>query len=112
MVQHAMQVAAFTSFTQQFEERMCTSGPGLATVQLPQGLESLKVFQEELEGLGKQREQLRLAEQLFDMDITSYPHLSKVRYVAVPSTVRLKQEPAHTHAAQIFDLEPLMPSSE
>jgi dynein heavy chain len=57
---------------------MRSSGPGLPTVQLPAGLESLKVFQAEVEGLAKQREQLRLAEQLFDMDITSYPLLSKV----------------------------------
>lgn len=47
-------------------------------MQLAAGLESLKVFQGEVEGLAKQREQLRLAEQLFDMDITSYPLLSKV----------------------------------
>jgi dynein heavy chain len=72
------QVADFTALTAELEARMRSSGPGLPTVQLPAGLESLKVFQAEVEGLAKQREQLRLAEQLFDMDITSYPLLSKV----------------------------------
>eukprot|EP00878_Enallax_costatus_P045894 GHUV01055422.1.p1 GENE.GHUV01055422.1~~GHUV01055422.1.p1 ORF type:complete len:144 (+),score=50.81 GHUV01055422.1:55-486(+) len=72
------QVADFMVLTQQLEERMRSSGPGLPTVQLPEGVERLKAFQEEVDALSKQREQLRLAEQLFDMDITSYPALSKV----------------------------------
>uniref|UniRef100_A0A383W4S5 Dynein-1, subspecies f n=1 Tax=Tetradesmus obliquus TaxID=3088 RepID=A0A383W4S5_TETOB len=72
------QVAVFAALTAELEARMRSEGPGLPTVQLAAGLESLKVFQGEVEGLAKQREQLRLAEQLFDMDITSYPLLSKV----------------------------------
>lgn len=78
-----MQVADFAALTQQFEERMRTSGPGLATTHLPEGLDMLRVFQEELVGLAKQREQLRLAQQLFDMEVTSYPYFTKVGQVAV-----------------------------
>lgn len=74
-----MQVADFEALITELEDRMHASGPGLPTVQLSTGLETLKAFQEEVEGLAKQREQLRLAEQLFDMDVTSYPILSKVR---------------------------------
>lgn len=74
-----LQVADFAVLTQQFEERMRSSGPGLPTVQLPDGHERLKTFQEDVDALSKQREHLRLAEQLFDMDVTSYPALSKVR---------------------------------
>jgi dynein heavy chain len=77
-------VAEFAALTAGLEARMRSSGPGLPTVQLPTGLDSLKVFQAEVEGLSKQREQLRLAEQLFDMDITSYPLLSKVHVVGLP----------------------------
>lgn len=73
------QVVDFAALTMELAQRMAQTGPGLRTVQLPAGLESLKQMQEEVEALGRQREQLRLAEQLFDMDITSYPHLSQVR---------------------------------
>lgn len=64
---------------------MRTSGPGLAGVGLSAGLDLLRTYQEEVEALTKQREQLRLAEQLFDMEITSYPSLSKVRMQVVSS---------------------------
>lgn len=58
---------------------MQAEGPGLPTVQLSVGVELLRSLQAELDGLGKQQEELRLAEQLFGMDITSFPHLNKVR---------------------------------
>ncbi|KAF8069431.1 DHC1 [Scenedesmus sp. PABB004] len=72
------QVEAFAAVTADLEARMRAAGPGLPSRQLPAGLELLKAFQEEAEGLARQREALRLAEQLFDMDATSYPCLSKV----------------------------------
>ncbi len=55
-----------------------SSGPGLPTIELPRGLELLHDYQEELESALKQREQLVLAEKLFDMDITSYPNLAQL----------------------------------
>ncbi|GFH18111.1 uncharacterized protein HaLaN_14855, partial [Haematococcus lacustris] len=59
-------------------ERFRTSGPGLATIELPVGLELLHAYAAELEGALKQREQLALAEKLFDMEITGYPSLAMV----------------------------------
>ena len=59
-------------------ERFRSSGPGLPTVELPAGLELLRAYQAEMEAATKTREQLVLAEKLFDMPITSYPMLSQV----------------------------------
>lgn len=64
--------------TEALAERMQSGGPGLPTVQLAAGAEQLRTLQAEVEALGKQQEELRLAEQLFGMDVTSFPHLSKV----------------------------------
>jgi hypothetical protein len=47
-------------------------------VQLAAGVEQLRTLQAEVASLGKQQEELRMAEQLFGMDVTSFPHLSKV----------------------------------
>lgn len=57
---------------------MRSEGPGLPTVQLAVGVEQLRVLQAEMGVLAKQQEELRLAEQLFGMDVTSFPHLTKV----------------------------------
>jgi len=68
---------------------MQSEGPGLPTVQLPAGVEQLRALQEEVDGLTKQQEELRLAEQLFGMDVTSFPHLIKVWPVCKPGLARL-----------------------
>lgn len=57
---------------------MASEGPGLPTVQLSAGVEQLHVLQAEVKVLVKQQEELRLAQQLFGMDVTSFPHLNKV----------------------------------
>ena len=72
------QVTDFLAFTEELLERFKSSGPGLPTIELPVGLDLLKEYQLELEGATKTREQLVLAEKLFDMPITSYPMLSQV----------------------------------
>ncbi len=72
------QVADFATYTAELWERFKDTGPGLPTIELPRGLELLHEFQGELDTALKQREQLVLAEKLFDMPITSYPHLSQL----------------------------------
>lgn len=79
LVRWLLQVADFAAVTEALATRMQSEGPGLPSVQLSVGVELLRSLQAELDGLGKQQEELRLAEQLFGMDITSFPHLSKVR---------------------------------
>lgn len=64
------------AFTSELWERFRSTGPGLPSVLLPQGLESLHRFQDDLDTALKQREQLALAEKLFNMPSTSYPHLA------------------------------------
>lgn len=73
-----MQVSEFAAVTEALAERMQSGGPGLPTVQLAAGAEQLRTLQAEVAALGKQQEELRLAEQLFGMDVTSFPHLNKV----------------------------------
>jgi len=72
------QVAEFLAYTEELAERFRTTGPGLPTIELHIGLDLLKQFQEELEEALRQREQLVLAEKLFDMPITAFPVLSQV----------------------------------
>ncbi|KAF5830619.1 hypothetical protein DUNSADRAFT_14266 [Dunaliella salina] len=72
------QVSDFQEYTSQMWERFKTAGPGVPTIELTQGLELLHQFQSELDSACKAREQLVLAERLFDMDITSYPCLGQL----------------------------------
>lgn len=65
-------------FTEALWERFRTTGPGLPTIELPLGLDLLHEFAAELETALRQREQLVLAEKLFDMEITSYPQLAQL----------------------------------
>jgi hypothetical protein len=74
-----VQVSAFLAVTSTTAERMKAEGPGVPGINLSKGLEVLKAYLAEVEGLAKQREALQLAEQLFDMEHTSYPFLSQVR---------------------------------
>lgn len=68
-------------------ERLKQAGPGAPGTPLPEGLELLQQFQQEVEVLAKQRDALRLAEQLFDMDVTGYPALAEVRGHACVSAI-------------------------
>ena len=70
----------FLAYTEEFLERFKSTGPGLPTIELPAGLALLKTFQAEFEAASRSRENLVLAEKLFDMPITSYPMLSQVEF--------------------------------
>jgi dynein heavy chain len=72
------QVSEFAAVTESLAARMHSEGPGLPTVQLAAGFEQLRTLQAEVTSLGKQQEELRMAEQLFGMNVTSFPHLNKV----------------------------------
>lgn len=72
-------MSEFAAVTEALAARMRSEGPGLPTVQLAAGVEQLRALQAEMGVLAKQQEELRLAEQLFGMDVTSFPHLTKVR---------------------------------
>lgn len=71
-------MSEFLAYTSELWERFQQTGPGLPTIELSNGLELLHQFQGELDIACKSREQLVLAERLFDMDITSYPNLGQL----------------------------------
>jgi dynein heavy chain len=82
------QVSEFAAVTEALAASMRSEGPGLPTVQLAAGVEQLRVLQAEMAVLAKQQEELRLAEQLFGMDVTSFPHLTKVGLRLMPHVVQ------------------------
>ena len=73
------QVVEFQAATAAFLARLLEQGPGRHAADLPAGLEALRQFQKQTEAMAKQREQLALAEHLFDLEQTFYLDLSKVR---------------------------------
>lgn len=72
------QVVDFAGYTAELWERFRTSGPGLPTVELTVGLDELHKYEGLLADALRQREQLVLAEKLFDMSITAYPELAQL----------------------------------
>ncbi|GMH41526.1 hypothetical protein BSKO_09436 [Bryopsis sp. KO-2023] len=72
------QVRDFSGVTTEFLEKFKSGGPGNPNLPLSKGYELLKQFSAELEEHRQAREQLVLAEKLFDMDITGYPDLVQV----------------------------------
>ncbi|PNH08033.1 Dynein-1-alpha heavy chain, flagellar inner arm I1 complex [Tetrabaena socialis] len=72
------QVADFIAVTSELWERFRTTGPGLPTMELPVGLDELRKYEGSLADALRQREQLALAEKLFDMTITAYPELASL----------------------------------
>jgi hypothetical protein len=71
------QVVEFSAHTAELWERFRTSGPGLPTVELVVGLDELHKYEASLQDALRQREQLVLAEKLFNMPITAYPELAQ-----------------------------------
>lgn len=69
----------FQAATAAFLASLLEQGPGRHAADLPAGLEALRRFQKQAEAMAKQREQLALAEHLFDLEQTFYQDLSKVR---------------------------------
>ena len=73
-----MQVEDFQGVAADYLQRLKTTGPGLPSLELSKGYVLLKQFQEELDQLSHQREQLVLAEKLFDLEITQFDTLNQV----------------------------------
>ena len=73
-----MQVVEFQASTVAFLARLLEQGPSSFASDLPAGLDALRRFQKLADELSKEREQLALAEHLFDLERTIYPDLSKV----------------------------------
>ncbi|KXZ49756.1 DHC2 protein [Gonium pectorale] len=72
------QVSDFMAHSAELWERFRSSGPGLPTVELTTGLDELHKYEAALANCLRQREQLVLAEKLFDMPITAYPELAQL----------------------------------
>jgi hypothetical protein len=72
------QVATFQAATAAFFARLACEGPGTLAHDLPAGLDALRRFQGLAAEMAKEREQLVLAESLFDLEQTLFPELSKV----------------------------------
>ncbi|GLI59150.1 hypothetical protein VaNZ11_000978 [Volvox africanus] len=73
-----LQVVDFSAYSSELWERFRTTGPGLPTVELVVGLDELHKYEASLQDALRQREQLVLAEKLFDMPITAYPELAQL----------------------------------
>ncbi|GBG66223.1 hypothetical protein CBR_g57826 [Chara braunii] len=71
------EVTSFAEATIEFRDRMMQQGPGTVT-DLDEGLELMKKFQGELATKHAKRDQLVLAQKLFDLPITSYPELLEI----------------------------------
>ncbi len=72
------QVATFQAASTAFFARLHSEGPGTLAHDLPAGLDALRRFQGLAAEMAKEREQLVLAESLFDLEQTLFPELSKV----------------------------------
>lgn len=73
-----MQAQAFYKKTTEFLEKFKQEGPGLPNLELPTGYDLLLQFSSELDQLRLSRDDIVLAEKLFDMTITDYPDLVQV----------------------------------
>jgi len=72
------QVLAFIEVARSLKDELLSSGPGLPNIDLDEGVKLLKHFTALLEERNKTREELVLAEKLFDLPLTSYPELMEV----------------------------------
>ena len=62
-----------------FSDTFFAEGPGSVGANLEKGLELLKDFKKEFSVHESQRVELANAEKLFDLDVTPYPNLNKVK---------------------------------
>jgi hypothetical protein len=83
------QVAEFTAETDALAARLRAAGPGAPGTPLPAGLELLAAFQQEAGALARRRDALRLAQMLFDLDVTPYPALAEVGAPVSHQNIRL-----------------------
>jgi len=72
------QVLDFSASNKELLQELKTSGPGLPAIDLDLGVELLKKFQEIMLEKTAMREELVLAEKLFDLPLTSHPELFEV----------------------------------
>lgn len=73
------QVKEFKLQVEAFYEKFKTAGPNRGNIELSAGLKLLREVEAELAALLQERDELVLAQKLFNMDITPYPELSNVR---------------------------------
>ena len=69
------QVVEFSTSTSEFREKLKNEGPGVPTIDLQDGLVLLDEFEAQLAELAATKDNLIVAEKLFDLPITSYPDL-------------------------------------
>jgi len=62
-----------------FSETFFAQGPGSVGSDLEKGLELLKEYKKLFAGHEAQRLELGNAERLFDLDVTAYPNMNKVK---------------------------------
>jgi dynein heavy chain, axonemal len=84
------QVSDFESEVGRFFTRFNESGPGRGNVELPAGLRMMKEMELTLRGMLQQRDELVLAQKLFAMNITPYPKLTSVCFLAGNQRCKLK----------------------
>ena len=69
------QVVEFSTSTSEFREKLKNEGAGVPTIDLQDGLVLLDEFEAQLAELAATKDNLIVAEKLFDLPITSYPDL-------------------------------------
>ena len=72
------QVEKFTEAVKEFQRRLAAEGPGIPDVVLDEGLVSLDRFIEEFDDKTAMKDELTVAEKLFNLPVTSYPELDEV----------------------------------
>ncbi|XP_035829687.1 dynein heavy chain 10, axonemal isoform X2 [Aplysia californica] len=73
------QITDFQKALADFSDRFLLEGPGAVGEDLDRGVELLKLYREEVDGLEASRQELTNAEKLFELPITMYPELQKVQ---------------------------------
>lgn len=72
------QVTAFQKKASKLAKNFKKSGPGAEGIEMDYGLELVKKYQKEYSKFAKQRDELVLAEKLFNLPITAYPELVEI----------------------------------
>jgi dynein heavy chain, axonemal len=73
------QVEAFCVKVRSFYDSFQCEGPGKANTNLAAGVKSMREVENDLADMLRERDELVLAQKLFNMNVTPYPELSKVR---------------------------------
>jgi dynein heavy chain len=73
-----LQVTEFAESSMALLEEFKTTGPGLPDIDLDEGVKLMKTFQQTMVEKAAMRDELVLAEKLFNLPLTSYPELTEV----------------------------------